>query len=73
MNQVLNDLISKVRVGWEKNGFEDGLKDKVRLPTGSTFFTTDSYKKGWYDGEQVRKIKENEYVPSQQQLEAADD
>ena len=58
MNTVLQDIETKTRLGWEKNGYEDGLAGRDdRVPYGR-MSVRDSYLVGWRDGDQVRKIRE---------------
>ena len=53
--RFLSELESKARVSWEKNGYEDGLVDNYRAP--QRLSVHDTYMLGWYDGEQVRRIR----------------
>ena len=54
-----DELTSKARTGWEKNGYDDGLVGRDdRVPFGSSLSVRDRYKMGWYDGQQVKAMTE---------------
>ena len=56
-----NELVSKIRVGWEKNGYEDALAGlEERLVKGASIHHTDSYMIGYAAGKQVKAMKEAE-------------
>lgn len=52
-----DELVNKLRSGWEKNGFEDGLAGKVRVPVGARMSVTDRYMMGYRDAEQVLAMR----------------
>lgn len=56
--KLYRELTDCVRHSWERNGYEDGIEDNFRAPKGPAH---DSYMLGWYDGQQVRAIREANY------------
>jgi hypothetical protein len=54
-----DELVRKIRVGWERNGFDDGLAGTERVPVGASTSVTDRYVAGYRDGAQVRAMREN--------------
>lgn len=57
--RLLQELTSKARIGWERNGYEDGLAGRDDRSGGFTNISTrDTYMVGWRDGDQVRRMQE---------------
>lgn len=53
---IRQELAAKKRLGWEANGYEDGLVGRDdRVPHGR-MSVRDSYMTGWRDGDQVRRM-----------------